>query len=757
MATSTLSTADKTRQAARQMMRLAADKTKIATARTMKGETHEIDIAVVKSTAAQFHVVPKEKHVRTLKNCVHPARPRREVQYVISELVHRLHHANDWLTALKTLMVVHRLMRESNISFVEELLKYSETVTQGKGHVLNMDNFIDTTNIEGRFEFSEWVRAYGKYLDEQLEVYHKIAFYQEQEHSGEQSKLRQLPSPELLFQMPFLQKLLQRLLDCRPTGAASHDAVVQQSLLTILKESFKVYKAISEGLINLADRFFEMEYHDAHKGLEIYKESIVANDRLQQYYQQIEQIEELRRAIQFPKLESPPADFLTQMEAYAKEAPRPYDESLGAVGGSKKRSPPLRKGTRAKVGGKDPSEGYADMKADPGMVLNYKPQETPQPQAAAAQPDLLDFDGLSMDSPATANGAQANGAPSNASYLDLLADAPGPSATAFDSNDNNQFGGQQSQFGGQQAAPQQTGAFGNQQGGQFGGQQGSQYGHGGQFGAASQPAGQNPFGAPSGAAPTSNPFANSGAAVGQAAYHQQPQSGFGQQGGFGQQQSQGGFGQQSQANYAQQSQGGYGQQSQGGYPQQSFGGAQGGYGQGQSMAPQGGFSSQNGSPFNSMTAGTGGASPLAQGFGGGQQQQQAGAQQTPPRAPTRKEAAAVHDPFAALTGLRSSKEDNKPSPPLRASPANSYTAGQPSNIQGGPSNLSPAAGGGIGRGGTPVVGGYQGAPGASPAPFSGYGPGTGNATVQVGPAAQKVQQDNAFHNSFAQDNGNSLL
>ena len=120
--------------------------------------------------------------------------------------------------------------------------------------------------------------------------------------------------------------------------AAQHSipCFLQQSLLTVLKESFKEYKAISEGLINLADRFFEMEYLDAHKGLEVYKESIVANDRLQQYYQQIEQIEELRRAIQFPKLESPPADFLTQMEAYAKEAPRPYDESSGAVTGSKK-------------------------------------------------------------------------------------------------------------------------------------------------------------------------------------------------------------------------------------------------------------------------------------------------------------------------------------------------------------------------------------------------------------------------------------
>ena len=110
---------------------------------------------------------------------------------------------------------------------------------------------------------------------------------------------------------------------------------LQQSLLTVLKESFKIYKAISEGLINMADRFFEMEYLDAHKGLEVYKESIVANERLQQYYQQVEQIEELNRTIQFPKLESPPADFLAQMEAYAKEAPRPYDEATG-VAGSKK-------------------------------------------------------------------------------------------------------------------------------------------------------------------------------------------------------------------------------------------------------------------------------------------------------------------------------------------------------------------------------------------------------------------------------------
>lgn len=85
---------------------------------------------------------------------------------------------------------------------------------------------------------------------------------------------------------------------------------------------------------------------------------------------------------------------------------------------------------------------------------------------------------------------------------------------------------------------------------------------------------------------------------------------------------------------------------------------QAGYGQGQgisSQGPQGGFSSQNGSPFGSMTGGANGISPLAQapasGWGGGQPQQGV-PQQTPPRAPTRKEAAAVHDPFAALTGAK---------------------------------------------------------------------------------------------------------
>ena len=50
---------------------------------------------------------------------------------------------------------------------------------------------------------------------------------QEQEVGGAQSRMRGLGAEELLAQLPVLQRLLGRLVDCRPNGAAAQDHVVQ--------------------------------------------------------------------------------------------------------------------------------------------------------------------------------------------------------------------------------------------------------------------------------------------------------------------------------------------------------------------------------------------------------------------------------------------------------------------------------------------------------------------------------------------------
>lgn len=50
----------------------------------------------------------------------------------------------------------------------------------------------------------------------------------------------------------------------------------------------------------------------------------------QGYYREMEKIEELKRAVQFPTLEPPPADFLAQMENYCAEAPRSLDDAVAS-------------------------------------------------------------------------------------------------------------------------------------------------------------------------------------------------------------------------------------------------------------------------------------------------------------------------------------------------------------------------------------------------------------------------------------------
>lgn len=67
--------------------------------------------------------------------------------------------------------------RVSSVQMVQYSNNVSSANSRGGGSLLCMNNFLDTTNIEGRFDYSEWVRAYGNYIDEQLEIYRELNFY----------------------------------------------------------------------------------------------------------------------------------------------------------------------------------------------------------------------------------------------------------------------------------------------------------------------------------------------------------------------------------------------------------------------------------------------------------------------------------------------------------------------------------------------------------------------------------------------------
>ncbi|KAL5229555.1 hypothetical protein ABZP36_028331 [Zizania latifolia] len=288
----------------------------------LNSDFKDLDVAIVKATN-HVECPPKERHLRKIVAATSIARPRADIAYCIHALSRRLAKTRNWIVALKTLVVIHRLLRDGDPTFREELLNFAQ-----RGRILQLSNFKDDSSPIA-WDCSAWVRTYGMFLEERLECFRILKYDVEAERLSKQgqgpekghSRTRELESQDLLEQLPALQQLLYRLVGCRPEGAANNNYLVQYALALVLKESFKIYCAINDGIINLVDKFFEMPRHEALTALEIYRRAGQQAGSLSDFYENCRGLE-LARNFQFPTLREPPQAFLITMEEYVKEAPR---------------------------------------------------------------------------------------------------------------------------------------------------------------------------------------------------------------------------------------------------------------------------------------------------------------------------------------------------------------------------------------------------------------------------------------------------
>ncbi|KAJ8434969.1 hypothetical protein Cgig2_027812 [Carnegiea gigantea] len=341
----------------------------------------ELDIAIVKATN---HVErpAKEKHVRALFAAISAARPRAEIAYCVHALAKRLSKTHNWAVALKTLIVIHRALREVDPMFREELINYGRS----RNHVLNMSHFRDDSSASA-WDYSAWVRAYALFLEERLECFCVLKYDVE----TERPRTRDLEVNGLLEQLPSLQQLLYRVLVCQPEGAMVHNHVIQIALSMVASESTKIYTAINDGTANLVDKFFEMERSDAVKALDIYQRSMKQAERLSEFYEVCKSLD-MGRGERFIKIDQPPVSFLQAMEEYVSEASR---------GSISRKEQACRLNTVKQVVDEKPTVVLEIEDKEVADVKEARPPSVPPPEPVKEEKPVVEVpDLLVLDDPA---------------------------------------------------------------------------------------------------------------------------------------------------------------------------------------------------------------------------------------------------------------------------------------------------------------------------------------------------------------------
>ncbi|KAJ6805266.1 putative clathrin assembly protein isoform X1 [Iris pallida] len=308
-----------TQQSLRKALGALKDTTTVSLAK-VNSDNKELDVAIVKATN-HIELLAKDKHIRSVFEAVSARRPRADVAYCINALARRLAKTHNWAVAIKTLIVIHRALREVDATFREELINY----TRSRSHMLNLSHFKDDSSPNA-WDYSSWVRTYALYLEERLECFRVLKYDVE----SERSTTSEIDTVDLLEHLPALQQLLFRLLACQPEGAAVYNTIIRYALSIVASESIKIYNAINGGTLNMVDKFFEMQRHDAVRALEIYRKAGCQAERLSEFYEICKGLD-LGRGQNFVKIEQPPASFISAMEEYVKEAPRTLQTNRNEV------------------------------------------------------------------------------------------------------------------------------------------------------------------------------------------------------------------------------------------------------------------------------------------------------------------------------------------------------------------------------------------------------------------------------------------
>ncbi|CAN0914357.1 Clathrin coat assembly protein AP180 [Linum grandiflorum] len=241
----------------------------------------------------------------------------------------RIGRTRNWIVALKSLLLVLRIFQDGDPYFPREVL---HAMKRG-ARILNLSGFRDDSN-SSPWDFTAFVRTFALYLDERLDCFItgklQRRFTNRRRESGGDPRNRRfkppakmyfsdsLKPPVLLDRISFWQKLLDRAMATRPTGAAKSNRLVQICLYAVVQESFDLYRDISDGLALLLDSFFHLPYQSCATAFQACVKASKQFEELCSYYDFCKSIG-VGRTSEYPSVQRISEELIETLQEFLKD------------------------------------------------------------------------------------------------------------------------------------------------------------------------------------------------------------------------------------------------------------------------------------------------------------------------------------------------------------------------------------------------------------------------------------------------------
>ncbi|XP_026840385.1 phosphatidylinositol-binding clathrin assembly protein LAP isoform X5 [Drosophila persimilis] len=258
--------------------------------------------SVCKATTEEC-IGPKKKHLDYLVHCTNE--PNVSIPHLANLLIERSQNAN-WVVVYKSLITTHHLMAYGNERFMQYLASSNST--------FNLSSFLDKGTVQG-YDMSPFIRRYAKYLNEKSLSYRAMAFdFCKVKRGKEEGSLRSMNADKLLKTLPVLQAQLDGLLefDCQSNDLSN--GVINMSFMLLFRDLIRLFACYNDGIINLLEKYFDMNKKLARDALDLYKKFLVRMDRVGEFLKVAENVGIDKGDI--PDLTKAPSSLLDALEQH---------------------------------------------------------------------------------------------------------------------------------------------------------------------------------------------------------------------------------------------------------------------------------------------------------------------------------------------------------------------------------------------------------------------------------------------------------